>query len=381
MASKNLSDSAKKLLAMRKAQAVSAPKKNAPAKSAIAKPAEKAKSQAKPKAKPEAKARMNESSVAALSGEDEVKQAVKKDVDNFVAGKKKAKVSPPKKGVDVPPDFDLQRIKGAEFQDSLKGLERDLPKGGRAVKVAEELAAGPAEHEIMNRIRSQGTKKSLGKVGKLVGAGMLGGAVGIGLDALMEGTLGADDAGDADADAMQAAEAKQGAKTKAMLARRGKPTAPLPTQTIREGQIIPGKAPKAPKHAAMSQAKRDAQQRARGFNNEGDRIGGEGVEVGNASDTQALHQPAAKSDSSLQGDFERVLMKNFKENFNNGGVHVPSEEGSDDDDLTKLVTETDLRQMGDTPGPMKRPGGPKNSPAKRPVVLKTRPISEEDDEY
>lgn len=77
-------------------------------------------------------------------------------------------------------------------------LKKDMPMGGKAMKMAGELAPSAASKAEMAAIKS-GSGKTAGRLGKLVAGSMVGaalaGPVGFGLQALMEG-LDAEDAGD-----------------------------------------------------------------------------------------------------------------------------------------------------------------------------------------
>lgn len=72
-------------------------------------------------------------------------------------------------------------------------MERDLPQGGgKAMKIAKELEPDDAMKATIEKMMpGNKMKKTLGRMGK---AGLVGGAVGLGINALMEG-LDAEDAG------------------------------------------------------------------------------------------------------------------------------------------------------------------------------------------
>lgn len=82
-------------------------------------------------------------------------------------------------------------------------LMRDLPKGGKAMKVAAEQVPSKAEQAVVSGMKNQGTKKMLKRAA--IGAGM-GLGTGIALDMMTS----SEDAGDARADKTMAERAKYG---------------------------------------------------------------------------------------------------------------------------------------------------------------------------
>lgn len=91
-----------------------------------------------------------------------------------------------KSPADKPPPPNAAMKMGAQ-------LEKDLPKGGKAMKVAGELVPGASEKSTMRMSKlAQFAKPTMGKG---FAAAALGGAAGLGLQALME-SLQAEEAGD-----------------------------------------------------------------------------------------------------------------------------------------------------------------------------------------
>lgn len=84
-------------------------------------------------------------------------------------------------------------------------LEKDLPKSGKVIKIAEEIG------EVAPKV----AKKGMGRAGRLGAAGLAGGALGLGINALMEG-LDAEETGSEEED-MDVAETVQAEKTLAKI--------------------------------------------------------------------------------------------------------------------------------------------------------------------
>lgn len=98
-------------------------------------------------------------------------------------------------------------VSGIVSEDPFAKLNRDLPRGGKVMKVAASEGLDQAEKQV--------AKKGLGKLGRMGMAGLAGGAVGLGINALMEG-LDAEEAG-SEQEVLDAAEMRQAEKTGALV--------------------------------------------------------------------------------------------------------------------------------------------------------------------
>lgn len=98
-------------------------------------------------------------------------------------------------------------VSGIVSEDPFAKLNRDLPRGGKVMKVAAS--------EGLDQVEKQVAKKGLGKLGRMGMAGLAGGAVGLGINALMEG-LDAEEAG-SEQEVLDAAEMRQAEKTNALV--------------------------------------------------------------------------------------------------------------------------------------------------------------------
>ena len=113
-------------------------------------------------------------------------------------------------------------------EKAFKALERDLPKGGRAMRMAEEVG---------EQALDKPAKKGASRVGKMAAAGLVGGAVGLGIDALMEG-LDAEDTG-SEEENMAVSEKRQREKTTALV--KGKKKLPSTLEASTKKKVSPSK--------------------------------------------------------------------------------------------------------------------------------------------
>lgn len=115
----------------------------------------------------------------------------------------KKTTSPAKKAVSL---NKKSMTRGIASENSFSQLERDLPKGGKAMKVAAE--------EGFANVEKKAAKKGLKR---MVGAGLAGGAIGLGINALMEG-LDAEETG-SEAEDLDVVAKRQSEKTAAKIAK------------------------------------------------------------------------------------------------------------------------------------------------------------------
>jgi hypothetical protein len=344
MADKNLSDMAKKMLD--KAQNPSTPRSKAPA----------------------TKKAMNDTaktpSKKSLSNADESMDESSMMGDELPpppSAKMKAKPA-------LAPEMDPDKALMGDIQKSMKPqqdtnpfamLERDLPKGAppAAAEGAEAGASRVGRKAVATGMALPASELGMDELGGVAGRSLLeraapyaaAGAAGLIPAAIMEGTLGAENAGGGDEEKMAIAANNQYQKTSKMIAAQkagGKMRIPQPAAQV-DPAVDTGEA-----------------------NESGMEAGDPGSPLPQDVKQTAV-QPRPSRDQQTAQNFQDHLRKNF------------GDQPGMDDDLTKLLTETDLRQVGQTPGPMTRNGGPKNSPVKRPVQIKTRNVApdEGDSEY
>jgi hypothetical protein len=176
------SDKIKKL-----AKAYMSKKKSKPTETS--KIAEKVSIEVKPKAKPTVKSAGKPSPMKAKSASAPVK--TKKTVTTPVLENKKSMVGKSsKKSLGEYADEILSKGKLSELPEGMPSSPAHGPKlsaGGRAMRIAGEEMAGEGEKATLKKIAGK-TAGKIGKTfGKLAGVGALGGAVGLGVNALIEG--------------------------------------------------------------------------------------------------------------------------------------------------------------------------------------------------
>jgi len=126
-----------------------------------------------------------------------------KNADSTAPAYKKVK----KPAVKDAAESSLSMTRGVTDSNPFAKLENDLPRGGRAMRVAAE--------EGLEQEGKQVAKKGLGKLGRMATAGLAGGAVGLGVNALMEG-LDAEETGSEEED-MDVASQRQFEKSSAKI--------------------------------------------------------------------------------------------------------------------------------------------------------------------